>query len=93
MLKVVNAQLARKGLLLKRGSIVDATFIAAPSSTKNAEGELDPEMHQTMKGNQWFFGMKAHIGVDAKSCLVHTVTITAPNVADVEQVGDLPHGN
>jgi IS5 family transposase len=92
ILKVVNALLARKGLLLKRGSIVDATIIAAPSSTKNAEGERDPEMHQTKKGNQWFFGMKAHIGVDADSGLVHTVTTTAANEADVEQVGDLLHG-
>jgi transposase, IS5 family len=90
ILKAVNALLARKGLLLKRGSIVDATIIAAPSSTKNAEGERDPEMHQTKKGNQWFFGMKAHIGVDADSGLVHTVTTTAK--ADVEQVGDLLHG-
>ena len=90
--KAVNALLARKGLLLKRGSIVDATIIAAPSSTKNAEGERDPEMHQTKKGNQWFFGMKAHIGVDADSGLVHTVTATAANGADVEQVGDLLHG-
>jgi hypothetical protein len=77
ILKAVNALLARKGLLLKRGSIVDATIIAAPSSTKNAEGERDPEMHQTKKGNQWFFGMKAHIGVDSDSGLVHTVTTTA----------------
>ena len=92
ILKVVNALLARKGLLLKRGSIVDATIIAAPSSTKNAEGERDPEMHQTKKGNQWFFGMKAHIGVDADSGLVHTVTTTAANEADVEQVADLLHG-
>lgn len=92
ILKVVNALLARKGLLLKRGSIVDATIIAAPSSTKNAEGERDPEMHQTRKGNQWFFGMKAHIGVDADSGLVHTVTTTAANEADVEQVADLLHG-
>ncbi|MBA3592997.1 MAG: IS5 family transposase [Pseudomonadota bacterium] len=92
MLKVVNALLARKGLLLKRGSIVDATIIAAPSSTKNADGERDPEMHQTKKGNQWFFGMKAHIAVDADSGLVHTVTTTAANEADVEQVGDLLHG-
>jgi IS5 family transposase len=92
ILKAVNALLARKGLLLKRGSIVDATIIAAPSSTKNAEGERDPEMHQTKKGNQWFFGMKAHIGVDADSGLVHTVTTTAANEADVEQVGDLLHG-
>ena len=90
--KAVNALLARKGLLLKRGSIVDATIIAAPSSTKNAEGERDPEMHQTKKGNQWFFGMKAHIGVDADSGLVHTVTTTAANEADVEQVADLLHG-
>jgi IS5 family transposase len=75
----INAHLARKGLLLKRGSIVDATIIAAPSSTKNESGERDPEMHQTKKGNQWHFGMKAHIGVDADSGLVHTVTTTAAN--------------
>ncbi len=90
--KRVNALLARKGLLLKRGSIVDATIIAAPSSTKNADGERDPEMHQTKKGNQWHFGMKAHIGVDAESGLVHTVTTTAANEADVNQVADLLHG-
>ena len=90
--KQVNAHLSRKGLLLKRGSIVDATIIAAPSSTKNAEGERGPEMHQTKKGNQWHFGMKAHIGVDADSGLVHTVTTTAANEADVEQVADLLHG-
>jgi transposase, IS5 family len=92
ILKQVNALLARKGLLLKRGSIVDATIIAAPSSTKNADGERDPEMHQTKKGNQWHFGMKAHIGVDADSGLVHTVTTTPANQADVEQVADLLHG-
>lgn len=92
ILKQVNAHLARKGLLLKRGSIVDATIIAAPSSTKNAEGERDPEMHQTKKGNQRHFGMKAHIGVDADSGLVHTVTTTPANEADVEQVADLLHG-
>lgn len=63
----VNAHLTRKGLLLKRGSMVDATIIAAPSSTKNAEGERDPEMHQTKKGKPWYFGMKAHIGVDVDS--------------------------
>jgi IS5 family transposase len=90
--KAVNALLARKGLLLKRGSIVDATIIAAPSSTKNAEGVRDPDMHQTKKGEQWFFGMKAHIGVDADSGLVHTVTTTAANESDVEQVADLLHG-
>jgi IS5 family transposase len=88
----VNAHLARKGLLLKRGSIVDATIIAAPSSTKNADGERDPEMHQTKKGNQWHFGMKAHIGVDVDSGLVHTVTATAANEADIEQVEELLHG-
>lgn len=92
ILKQVNAHLTRKGLLLKRGSIVDATIIAAPSSTKNADGERDPEMHQAKKGNQWHFGMKAHIGVDAESGLVHTVTTTAANESDVEQVADLLHG-
>ena len=92
ILKAVNAHLSRKGLLLKRGSIVDATIIAAPSSTKNAEGKRDPDMHQTKKGEQWFFGMKAHIGVDADSGLVHTVTTTAANESDVEQVTDLLHG-
>jgi len=90
--KQVNAHLTRKGLLLKRGSIVDATIIAAPSSTKNSTGERDPEMHQTKKGNQWHFGMKAHIAVDAESGLVHTVTATSANEADVEQVADLLHG-
>lgn len=88
----VNAYLRRKGLLLKRGTLVDATIIAAPSSTKNASGERDPEMHQTKKGQQWHFGMKAHIGVDADSGLVHTVTTTPANEADVEQVADLLHG-
>ena len=78
--------------MLKRGCIVDATIIAAPISTKNAEGERDPEMHQTKKGNQWHFGMKAHIAVDADSALVHTVTTTAANEADVEQIADLLHG-
>jgi IS5 family transposase len=88
----VNGYLSRKGLLLKRGSIVDATIIAAPSSTKNASGERDPEMHQTRKGQQWYFGMKAHIGVDADSGLVHTVVTTPANTADVEVVDALLHG-
>jgi transposase, IS5 family len=73
ILAVINAGLARQGLMLKTGTIVDASIIAAPSSTKNNSGERDPEMHQTKKGNQWHFGMKAHIGVDAESGLVHTV--------------------
>ena len=88
----INAHLSRKGLMLKRGTIVDATIIAAPSSTKNAGGERDPEMHQTKKGNQWYFGMKAHIGVDAESGLVHTVVTTPANEADVEVADELLHG-
>ena len=81
----VNAMLTAKGLLLKAGTAVDATLIAAPSSTKSATGKRDPDMHQTKKGNQWHFGMKAHIGVDADSGLVHTVVGTAANVNDVTQ--------
>lgn len=88
----INAHLAEQGLLMRAGTIVDATIIAAPSSTKNAEGTRDPEMHQTKKGNQWHFGMKAHIGVDAESGLVHTVVGTAANVGDVTQAGALLHG-
>jgi IS5 family transposase len=92
LLEAVNAHLSRKGLLLKRGTIVDATIIAAPSSTKNADRARDPEMHQTKKGNQWHFGMKAHIGVDIDSGLVHTVTTTAANAADVTEIESLLHG-
>jgi IS5 family transposase len=89
----VNAMLTAKGLLLRAGTAVDATLIAAPSSTKNATGTRDPEMHQTKKGNQWHFGMKAHIGVDADSGLVHTVIGTAANVNDVTQGHALLHGD
>lgn len=78
--------------MLKRGTVVDATLIAAPSSTKNKDGQRDPEMHQTKKGNQWHFGMKAHIGVDADSGLVHTVTTTPANAHDVTQAAALLHG-
>ena len=92
LLATINALLADKGLLLKAGTAVDATLIAAPSSTKNQSGERDPEMHQTKKGNQWHFGMKAHIGVDAESGLVHTVIGTAANVNDVTQGHALLHG-
>ncbi|AAW77227.1 putative transposase [Xanthomonas oryzae pv. oryzae KACC 10331] len=81
MLEAVNAHLSRKGQSLRSGTIVDATLIAAPSSTKNADRARDPEMHQTKKGNQWYFGMKAHIGVDEFSGLVHHVQCTAANVA------------
>jgi IS5 family transposase len=80
-------------LLLRQGTIVDATIIAAPSSTKNSTGERDPEMHQTRKGNQWYFGMKAHVGVDAESSLVHSVIGTAANVADVTKAHELLHGD
>ena len=90
--EAIKTHLAGKGLLLKEGSIVDATIIAAPPSTKNAEGERDPEMHQAKKGNQWHFGMKAHIGVDADSGLTHTVVATAANVADVTLAHALLHG-
>lgn len=92
LLAAINATLATKGLLLKSGTVVDATLIAAPPSTKNRTGERDPEMHQTQKGNQWHFGMKAHIGVDADSGLVHTVIGTAANVNDVTQGHRLLHG-
>jgi IS5 family transposase len=93
VLGIINAGLAQQGLLLKTGTVVDATIIAAPSSTKNKSGERDPEMHQTRKGNQWHFGMKAHIGVDAESGLVHSVIGTAANVNDVTQAAGLLHGD
>ena len=92
ILTEVNAYLGEQHLLLREGTIVDATIIAAPSSTKNRRKERDPEMHQTKKGNEWHFGMKAHIGVDAASGLVHTVTATAANVADITQTRALLHG-
>ena len=92
ILVVVNDLLRAKGLMLKAGTVVDATLIAAPSSTKNASGERDPEMHQSQKGNQWHFGMKAHIGVDAESGLVHTVRGTSGNVNDVVEANALLHG-
>ena len=89
----INAHLAKKGLLLREGTIVDATLIAAPPSTKNREGKRDEEMHQTKKGRQWYFGMKAHIGVDAQSGLVHTLIGTAAHVSDVTQAQALLHGD
>ena len=92
VLGTINAGLAQQGLMLKTGTVVDATIIAAPSSTKNKTGERDPEMRQTKKGKQWHFGMKTHIGVDAESGLVHTVIGTAANVNDVTQAGALLHG-
>ena len=91
ILAEVNAILQSKGLLLRSGTAIDATFISASSSTKNDGGARDPEMHQTKKGNQYHFGMKAHIGVDAESGLVHTLVTTAANVHDVTKAHDLLH--
>jgi len=88
----VNAVLSEKGLSMKRGSVVDATLIAAPSSTKNQDKKRDTEMSQTKKGNQWYFGMKAHIGVDADSGLIHTVECTTAKVADNVMLKDCLHG-
>jgi len=88
----VNAGLSAAGLMMREGTIADATIIAAPPSVKNEANARDPDMHQTKKGNQWHFGMKAHIGVDAESGLVHTVVGTAANEADVTQTEHLLHG-
>lgn len=92
ILKTVNELLTAKGLMLRSGTVVDATLIAAPSSTKNSSGERDPQMKQSKKGQQWYFGMKCHIGVDAESGLVHTVRGTAGSVNDVVEANGLLHG-
>ncbi len=92
ILAEVNALLAAQGLMLRSGTVVDATLIAAPSSTKNQDKLRDPEMHSSQKGKQWYFGMKAHIGVDAESGLVHTVRGTTGSVNDVVQANALLHG-
>jgi transposase, IS5 family len=92
ILERVNAHLKRQGLLLQHGTMVDATIIHAPSSTKNGSDQRDPEMSQTKKGDQWYFGMKAHIGADTDSGLVHTVVTTAANEADIEVADELLHG-
>jgi transposase, IS5 family len=89
---LINAYLQENGLTVSTGTIVDATIIDAPSSTKNQDGERDPEMHQTKKGNQWYFGMKAHIGVDSRIKLIHSVAATAANVHDSQVLPDLLHG-
>jgi transposase, IS5 family len=88
----INAHLEERGLLLRRGTMVDATIIEAPSSTKNADKARDPEMHQAKKGEQWHFGMKAHIGADADSGLVHSVHATAANESDIAHTTELLHG-
>jgi IS5 family transposase len=92
MLEEVNLHLGERGIRITTGTIVDATIIHAPSSTKNKEGQRDPEMHQTKKRNQWYFGLKAHVGVDSKSKLVHSVVTSAASVADCHMLGDLLHG-
>lgn len=91
--ETINAHLATHGLIMREGTIVDATLIAAPPSTKNKDKARDPDMHQSKKGKNWHFGMKAHIGVDSKSGLVHTVLGTAGNVSDVSQTDKLLHGD
>ena len=88
----VNAHLTERGLLMREGTVVDATIIAAPPSTKNSKGERDPEMHQAKKGEQWHFGMKMHTGVDADSGLIHSVVCTAANASDVAHAHELLHG-
>ena len=92
ILATVNALLIERGLLLKAGTVVDATLITAPTSTKNKDKARDPEMHSSKKGNQWYFGMKAHIGADAESGLVHTVRGTAGHVSDIAEAHTLRHG-
>jgi IS5 family transposase len=92
LLKAVNDHLRRNGIKISNGTIVDATIIGAPSSTKNKDGKRDPEMHQTAKGKQWYFGMKAHIGVDSKTKLIHTILASAANVSDALALPHLLHG-
>ncbi len=92
LLEEINAHLESQGLKLREGTIVDATIIEAPSSTKNRSKGRDPEMHSTKKGNQWHFGMKAHIGVDSETGIVHSMSATAANVHDVTETPNLLHG-
>ena len=89
---LITTYLQEQGLKISTGTIVDATIISAPSSTKNQDKALDPEMHQTKKGNQWYFGMKAHIGVDSRTKLIHSVVATAANVHDSQVLPDQLHG-
>jgi transposase, IS5 family len=92
MLEAVNLHLQSRGVRITTGTIVDATIIHAPSSTKNREQKRDPEMHQTRKGKQWYFGMKAHVGVDSKTKLIHTALVTPAHVADATVLPELLHG-
>lgn len=92
MLETVNLHLQSRGIKISTGTIVDATIIHAPSSTKNHEQKRDPEMHQVKKGNQWYFGMKAHVGVDSKTKIIHSAAVTAANTADSAALAELLHG-
>ena len=90
--ETVKAHLKQRGMAMKQGTIIDATLISAPSSTKNKTGERDPEMHQTKKGNQWYYGMKVHKGVDKDSGLIHSVETTSAKVHDITRAAQLLHG-
>jgi transposase, IS5 family len=92
LLTAVNQYLHENGVKISRGTIVDATIISAPSSTKNKDGKRDPEMRQTAKGKQWYFGMKAHVGIDSKEKLIHTILASAANVPDRDALPHLLHG-
>jgi len=93
LFRLVNVYLAKSGMKISRGTIVDATIINAPTSTKNKDKQRDPDMHQTRKGNQWYFGMKTHIGVDNQNKLIHSIVVTAANVHDSQVLDDLLHGD
>lgn len=93
LFRLVNVYLEENGMKVSRGTIVDASIINAPTSTKNKDKQRDPDMHQTRKGNQWYFGMKTHIGVDSKTKLIHSVVVTPANVHDSQVMGDLLHGD
>jgi IS5 family transposase len=92
ILETINVHLQSRGIKITTGTIIDATIIHAPSSTKNREQKRDPEMHHTRKGKQWYFGMKAHVGVDSKTKIIHSAVVTAANIADCAALPDLPHG-
>jgi transposase, IS5 family len=91
--ETVKTHFSARGMTMRQGTIVDATLIAEPSSTKNKEGKRDPEMHQTKKGNQWYYGMKVHIGVDKDSGLIHSVVTTPAKVHDITPAAELLHGD
>ena len=92
MVSAVNADLSPKGIKVGRGRIMDATIVAAPCSNKNEDGKRDPEMHQNKKVIQWYFGVKAHVGVDNRVKIVHSVSATAAYAHDGKVIDDVPHG-